>query len=105
MEEQIKLKKELGGTLNGLWVPQATRDAVVPFIRHGSSRTGLAVALLVGWLGIAASVSSRWSQRLGTPNQHNAPIRATSGSRTGKSPPSSPSTTVIPWKAIGGWRT
>jgi len=34
----------------------------------------LAVALLVGWLGIAASKFSRWSQRLGTPNQHNAPI-------------------------------
>jgi putative transposase len=28
----------------------------------------------VGWLGIAASKFSRWSQRLGTPNQHNAPI-------------------------------
>ena len=34
----------------------------------------MAVALLVGWLGIAASKFSRWSQRLGTPNQHNAPI-------------------------------
>jgi len=28
----------------------------------------------VGWLGIAASKFSRWSQRLGTPNRHNAPI-------------------------------
>ena len=28
----------------------------------------------MGWLGIAASKFSRWSQRLGTPNQHNAPI-------------------------------
>ena len=34
----------------------------------------MAVALLVGWLGIAASKFSRRSQRLGTPNQHNAPI-------------------------------
>ena len=34
----------------------------------------MAVALLVGWLGIAASKFTRWSQRLGTPNQHNAPI-------------------------------
>ena len=30
--------------------------------------------LLVGWLGIAWSKFSRWSQRLGTPNQHNASI-------------------------------
>jgi putative transposase len=30
--------------------------------------------LLVGWLGIALSKFSRWSQRLGTPNQHNASI-------------------------------
>jgi putative transposase len=30
--------------------------------------------LLVGWLGIALSKFSRWSQRLGTPNQHNAAI-------------------------------
>ena len=28
----------------------------------------------MGWLGVAASKFSRWSQRLGTPNQHNAPI-------------------------------
>jgi hypothetical protein len=34
-------------------------------------RTGLSVVLLVGWLGIALSKFSRWSQRLGTPNQHN----------------------------------
>ena len=30
--------------------------------------------LLVGWLGIALSKFNRWSQRLGTPNQHNAII-------------------------------
>jgi putative transposase len=28
--------------------------------------------LLVGWLGIAWSKFSRWTRRLGTPNQHNA---------------------------------
>jgi putative transposase len=37
-------------------------------------RTGLSVVLLVGWLGIALSKFSRWSQRLGTPNQHNGRI-------------------------------
>jgi len=30
--------------------------------------------LLVGWLGIALSKFSRWSHRLGTPNQHNGRI-------------------------------
>jgi len=30
--------------------------------------------LLVGWLGIALSKFSRWSQRLGTPNRHNGRI-------------------------------
>jgi transposase InsO family protein len=30
--------------------------------------------VLVGWLGVARSKFSRWSQRLGTPNRHNAPI-------------------------------
>jgi putative transposase len=29
---------------------------------------------LVGWLGIVSSKFGRWSQRLGTPNQHNASI-------------------------------
>jgi putative transposase len=37
-------------------------------------RTGLSVVLLVGWLGIALSKFSRWSQRLGTPNRHNGRI-------------------------------
>jgi putative transposase len=32
------------------------------------------VLLLIGWLGIARSKFNHWSQRLGTPNQHNATI-------------------------------
>jgi putative transposase len=47
---------------------------VVQFIRHWAPRTGLSVMLLVGWLGIALSKFSRWSQRFGTPNQHNGRI-------------------------------
>ena len=46
-------KKRTWGALNGTWVPQATRDSIVQFIRHWASRTGLSVLLLVGWLGIA----------------------------------------------------
>jgi putative transposase len=30
--------------------------------------------VLIGWLGIAWSKFGRWSQRLGTPNQHNASV-------------------------------
>ena len=67
-------KKRGWGTLNGSWVPQATRDAVVRFIRHWAGRTGLSLVLLVVWLGIAMSKFSRWDRRLGTPNRHNAPI-------------------------------
>jgi putative transposase len=47
---------------------------IVQFIRYWAGRTGLSVVLLVAWLGIALSKFSRWSRRLGTPNQHNALI-------------------------------
>jgi putative transposase len=60
--------------LNGRWVPQATRDLVVQFIRHWASRTGLSVLLLIGWLEIARSKFNRWSRRLGSPNQHNTTV-------------------------------
>ena len=67
-------KKRAWGALNGRWVPQATRDLVVQFIRHWASRTGLSVLLLIGWLAIARSKFNRWSRRLGSPNQHNAAV-------------------------------
>ena len=57
-----------------MWVPQAIRDAVVQFVQHWASRTDLPVGRLLGWLGIATSKFSRWSQRLGTPNRHNGRI-------------------------------
>ena len=60
--------------MNGRWVPQATRDLIVQFIRHWAGRTGLSVWLLVGWLEIARSKFNRWSRRLGSPNQHNATV-------------------------------
>ena len=34
MEEHIKLKKRTWGTLNGTWVPQSIRDAVVQFVQR-----------------------------------------------------------------------
>src|SRR5262249_43989188 len=69
-----QVKKRDWGTLNGTWVPQATRDAVVRFIRHWAGRTGISLGLLVGWLGIAMNKFSSWDRRLETPNRHNAPI-------------------------------
>jgi putative transposase len=60
--------------LNGRWVPQATRDLVVRFVRYWAGQTGLSVLLLIGWLGIARSKFNRWSHRLGSPNQHNGAV-------------------------------
>src|SRR5271165_2515307 len=68
-------KKRTWGTLNGAWVPQSIRDVVVQFVQRWAGRTNLPILLLVGWLGIAMSKFSRWSGRLGTPNQHNASLR------------------------------
>src|SRR5208337_1824622 len=67
-------KKRTWGTRNGAWVPQSIRDAVVQFVQRWAGRTNLPILLLVGWLGIAMSKFSRWSGRLGTPNQHNASL-------------------------------
>jgi putative transposase len=47
---------------------------VVQFVKRWACRTGFAIGLLVGWLGIAQSKFCRWSQRLGAPNQHNGCI-------------------------------
>jgi len=45
---------------------------VVDFVRRWSDQTGLAVVLLVAWLGIAASKYHDWRRRYGRVNQHNA---------------------------------
>jgi len=45
---------------------------VVDFVRRWSDQTGLAVGLLVVWLGIAASKYHDWRRRYGRVNQHNA---------------------------------
>ena len=74
MEEHIKLKKKLGelGTESGFPSPSAMRSSSSSSAWAG--RTNLPILLLVGWLGIAMSKFSRWSGRLGTPNQHNASL-------------------------------
>ncbi len=45
---------------------------MVDFIRRWSEKTGLAVCLLVCWLGIAASKYHDWRRRYGRANEHNA---------------------------------
>jgi putative transposase len=45
---------------------------VVDFVRRWSDQTGLAVCLLVAWLGIAASKYHDWRRRYGRANEHNA---------------------------------
>src|SRR5262249_59969936 len=69
-----QIKKRAWGTLNGTWVPQSTRDAVVHFIRSWADRAGLPVGRLLRWLGMARSQFDRWTRRLGTPNRHNGRI-------------------------------
>jgi hypothetical protein len=60
--------------VNGAWVPQPIRDAIVQFINHWASRTELPVWRLVRWLGMARCTFDPWSRRLGTPDRHNGRI-------------------------------
>jgi transposase-like protein len=41
MEENVRSKKSLWGTLNGGWVPHDTRDQVVDYVNHWTQRTEL----------------------------------------------------------------
>jgi len=45
---------------------------VVDFVRRWSDQTGLAICLLVAWLGLAASKYHDWWRRYGRANEHNA---------------------------------
>jgi putative transposase len=44
----------------------------VDFVRHWSSKTELAVYLLLLWLGLATSKWHNWKKRYGKANEHNA---------------------------------
>ena len=72
--KNISNLKRAWGTLNGVWVPQSIRDAVVQFVSRWVPRTELPIWRVLGWLGLARSKFDRWSRRLGTPNQHNGRI-------------------------------
>ena len=60
--------------MNGAWVPQSLRDAVVQFVNRWAGRTGLPFWRLLLWLGMARSKFDRWKRRVGTPNLHNGRI-------------------------------
>jgi putative transposase len=45
---------------------------VVDFVRRWSEKTGIAVLMLVAWIGISASKYFDWKRRYGRVNEHNA---------------------------------
>ena len=53
------------------WTQPDVRDAVVDFVSSLHSRTNIAQARLVRWLGITRSKFYAWKQRYGKANEHN----------------------------------
>ncbi len=51
-----------------------TRDQIVDFVKKWSGKTELAVALIVGWLGLSRSKYYHWQDRYGKVNEHNQDI-------------------------------
>ncbi len=54
------------------WVAHDIRDCVVDFIAHWSAFTELAAGRFAAWLGLSPRKFSRWRQRYGKANEHNA---------------------------------
>jgi putative transposase len=54
------------------WVAHDIRDSVVDFIAHWSALTELSAQRLVIWSGLSPRKFSRWRQRYGKANEHNA---------------------------------
>ena len=54
------------------WVAHDIRDGVVDFIAHWSGCTELAAGRFAAWLGLSPRKFSRWRQRYGKANEHNA---------------------------------
>ena len=47
MEDLVRTKKELGGELNGAWVPHDLRDELIDFLRRYRALTGMACTRLL----------------------------------------------------------
>src|SRR5581483_8730390 len=67
-------KKIHWGTLNGVWVPHDTRDAVVDYVREWTEKTELPAKKLLGWLQLRESKFYEWTDRYGRANEHNGRI-------------------------------
>ncbi len=58
--------------MKGVWVPHDTRDEIVDFVNHWSGKTGIAVVLMLLWIGLGTSKWHAWKKRYGKVNEHNA---------------------------------
>jgi len=54
-----------------MWVPPDRRDGVMDFVTCWSSKTAIAAARFVSWLGISRSKYYSWQSRYGQANEHN----------------------------------
>ena len=55
-------------------MPHDTRDMIVDFIKHWSTRAELSPLRLVAWLRLGRSKYYQWRDRYGRANEHNAPV-------------------------------
>ena len=69
-----RVKKSTWGALKGRWVPHDLRDEVVDFTNRWSGKTGIAIRVLVLWLGVSLSKFYDWRTRYGKVNEHNAQV-------------------------------
>lgn len=65
MEENVKAKNRVWGTLSGQWVLHDTRDEIVDYVRYWSQKTELAAGRIVRWIGIGNSKFYDWKKRYG----------------------------------------
>jgi transposase-like protein len=75
MAEHVALKKNVWGTLTGVWVSHDTRDQIVDFVRRWSERTEISAGRFIKWLDITASKLYDWRDRYGKVNEHNGCVR------------------------------
>ena len=55
-------------------MPHDVRDRAVDFLKRYHQLTGLAMVLLLSWLGLSPRKFHRWQDRYGKANEHNAMI-------------------------------
>jgi transposase len=91
MAEHVALKKEIGGTLTGVWVPHDTRDQVVDFVRRCSEKTEIGAGrFIAGSISLPAR-STTGGNATARSMSTTAGFPAISGWKIGRSKPSSAS--------------